>query len=695
MRRTIPVLGSLLLLSNLLPSAASAAPRLPDYQPQEIGDRFRTEEADRSAIDAREAGSLARGRRGARATGVGEEKLFLVLDDTTGQYVLTPFTLRGIGTHGEVWVQNNLSFPAGDPRGPVEVTDEQVAYLIHEFDTNIYPKESQMWTTPDSHDGEDALLSEWGLVPEGYYVPSDGVERVIILVANVRDENFYDPTYPVYIAGYYSSAYELYFDRNVMTVDAFDWGNRVGPNDAPWRPADGPDNDRPHLYEGTFAHEYQHLLHDDLDSDEENWINEGMSDFAEYITGYTDLNNNAHIDAFLAHPYNSLVAWGDQGDLEILTDYGAAYLMQLYLHQEFGRGFIRDLAFHQANGIESVEAVLKAHRTGRTFAEVYRDWTLALLINGKTAGGRYTIEGLSKRIELDGEGETGPDALAWGPAYHRIAAQPKIRDITIQGISFLPTPWLVVPDPLDPANDVLFSGSGDLNTNTLVLRLDLTGETGTLLQFKTLYDIESHWDFGVVQVSRDGGQTWQSLANPYTTDEHDPNAHPNVVENLPGLTGVSDGWVEMRFDLSDYDGEEILLAFRYITDWASEGNGVLPTPGWYIDDIAVAGFRSDGSSLEPFSSIDEVLQRYAEYGITFAGKKPGKAGWQVLHLDPQTFDESDQKELEKFLRSGAVSEIIMIVSLHAPQGSNAPAPFAFAVERHQQGPKPPKEKSKR
>ena len=56
---------------------------------------------------------------------------------------------------------------------------------------------------------------------------------------------------------------------------------------------------------------------------------------------------------------------------------------------------------------------------------------------------------------------------------------------------------------------------------------------------------------------------------------------------------------------------------------------------------------------------------------------------------------SDQKELEQFLRSGAVSEIIMIVSLQAPPGSSAPAPFSFSVERQNQGPKPPKQKQKR
>lgn len=696
MRRLIPVLSGLVFLLSLTPQVASAAPRVPNYRPAEIGDRIRTQEATRSAIDEGEAAGEGAGDQGeAGIASVGDQKLFLVLDDTTGQYALTTFTLRGVGTHGEVWVQNNLNFPSGDPRSAVVVTDEQVEYLIDEFDSNIYPKESEMWRTPESHDGEDSLLVEWGYVPEGYYVPSDGVERVVILVANVRDENFYDSDYPVYIAGYYTSAFEQYFDRNVMTIDAYDWGNRVGPDDAPWRPDDGTANDRPHLYEGTFAHEYQHLLHDDLDSDEENWINEGMSDFAETVTGYSDLNDNGHIDAFLEHPYNSLVAWGDQGDLEILADYGAAYLMQLYLHQQYGREFIQQLAYNQENGIAGVEAVLEETGEDESFAEIYRDWVTALLINGKAAGGRYEFDGLEKRIELDEEGETGDEVLAWGPSFYQIDASPKIRGISIEGISFLPSPWSVVEDPLNEGNQVLYSGGGDLTSNVMILPLDLTDESGATLRLKTLYDIESHWDFAMVQVSTDQGQTWESLGNESTTDEHDANAHPEIIANLPGLTGYSDGWVELSYDLSDYDGEEILLSFRYMTDWGSQGNGELEAPGWYIDDVEVGDFTSEGDSMEPFNSIDEVLERYAEYSITFAGRmKNGKAGWQVLHLDPQTFDEDTQEDLEEFLHNASLSEVIMIVSLAAPDGSNDGAPFDFTVERKPDGPKPPKNKKK-
>ena len=99
----------------------------------------------------------------------------------------------------------------------------------------------------------------------------------------------------------------------------------------------------PYLYEGVFAHEYQHLLHDDYDPDEENFVNEGMADLAEYLTGYAEPRRAMWMP--LRQPENSLMVWGDQGDLEILTDYGQAYLFQYLPHGKFGRPFIQAL-FH-------------------------------------------------------------------------------------------------------------------------------------------------------------------------------------------------------------------------------------------------------------------------------------------------------------------------------------------------------------
>ena len=157
-------------------------------------------------------------------------------------------------------------------------------------------------------------------------------------MSNVRDEAYYDPTYPNYIAGFYSPSYEYYFDRNIITIDSHDWANRIGPNAA-----------RPYLYEGIIAHEMQHLIHADADSDEESFVNEGLADFVIPLCGYGSMSS--HMSDLVRYPENSLVAWEDQGGREVLADYGIAYMWTLFLYEKFGTSFIKKLFNEQKNGI--------------------------------------------------------------------------------------------------------------------------------------------------------------------------------------------------------------------------------------------------------------------------------------------------------------------------------------------------------
>ncbi|WP_410962390.1 hypothetical protein, partial [Salmonella sp. SAL4355] len=79
--------------------------------------------------------------------------LMPVLDDVFGVYRIRQFTLRAIGEHVEIWVQSHTadaqgvsgtSFLPGDCRNNrVTVTNAQLASMVHEFDTNMYPKESE------------------------------------------------------------------------------------------------------------------------------------------------------------------------------------------------------------------------------------------------------------------------------------------------------------------------------------------------------------------------------------------------------------------------------------------------------------------------------------------------------------------------------------------------------------------------
>jgi hypothetical protein len=57
------------------------------------------------------------------------------------------FTLRSVGENVEIWVAKDLSFP--DDRPAHVVTQVQVDKLRNEFDSNIYPKATEFFGTPD------------------------------------------------------------------------------------------------------------------------------------------------------------------------------------------------------------------------------------------------------------------------------------------------------------------------------------------------------------------------------------------------------------------------------------------------------------------------------------------------------------------------------------------------------------------
>jgi hypothetical protein len=451
--------------------------------------------------------------------------------------------------------------------------------------------------------------------------------------------------------------FEYYLDRNVISIDAYDWENRVGPDGA-----------RPYLYEGVFAHEYQHLLHDDYDSDEVNFINEGLSMFAEFFTGYV-VGNDAY-STYEALPENSLVVWGDQGDREIVADYGMVFLYHMYLYEKFGQEFIQYEFMNPDNGITAINSSLGALGFAETFDEIYHDFSVAVLIDDEMEDYKYGFEALDVGIDIGHQGQRNPDAYAtpgappWGTDYYLLWGYESLVDFYFNGVPFNPLAWT-------SDGDTLFGGSGDLVDNMLVAEADLTGVTGAALTFDTLYQIEPYWDFGFVQVSTDGGYTWTSLGNGYTTSDYDSGAHPNIIANLPGLTGDSEGWVTMSFDLSAYDGQEILVAFRYMTDWSYND------PGWYIDNVDIAGvFSSDGSSTDGFQSLAEILGIQNSYTITLVGERmrKGKSVHEVQTILSDDYIGSFE-DFKRFFDN--YRTIVMLITYDAEEGATLYADYSY------------------
>jgi hypothetical protein len=587
------------------------------------------------------------------------------------------FTLRSVGDNVEIWVANDLSFSEpDDPRTAHVVTQEQVDKLRDEFESNIYPTATEFFGTPEALDGSNAVLEDLGIVPEGYYTGSD---KVIMLVDNVKDENFYDPTYPFFVAGFFWQTLENYIDRNIVTIDTNSWETRLEST-----------------FFGTTIHELQHLIQADNDGDEEAWINEGLSTFSEFLGGYGV--DSGSINFYLDHPENSLVDWDEHVGAgtgpETIADYGQVQLFNLYMNDKLGKDFIRSLAVNEENGISGVNAALKEFGSNLDFTQLYQNFITAVTLDSDRVGnGVYDIDSVDLRgLPVDAEesprGKTvdfekavtyeKEGVPAWGGDFKSLEFEDKISGISFNGVDFLPISWESVADPLGSDNQVLWGNKGDEADNTLIFEADLAGLDTATLQFDNFIDIEEQWDFGVVQVSTDEGQTWTSLANENTRSDLVEEGHPNIKGNLPGFSGHYEEWQKETFDLSEYAGQKVLVSFRYITDWGYNDTG------WYIDNIAIPeiGYSNDGSSTEAFKSMKEVLSEYVNYTVTFinekevGNKKGAKMNYKVITVDPFNVTETEALNLKQLFQDG---KNYMVTSYAAPVDNKKPVDFTYEV----------------
>jgi hypothetical protein len=606
---------------------------------------------------------------------VGEKRNWLALDDFYGFYYRKEYTLRGIGQNIEVWVASelnrrapsNTSFPQvgqssgtnfldGDCRNGVRttITDAQVNYLINQYDTNILPKESAVFSVAPARDGSGTVL------PAPTYNPAGDGNKVVALIDNVRDDNFYDLNNTngfSYIAGFFSSQLNDFFDRNVMTIDAFDWLHRTGAT-PPHEPVPGNNCTsapaRPFQYEGTFAHEYQHLLEHYEDGDEVSWINEGISDWAQTLTGYVDpsrpvtqIGFDSHTQCFLGWlnqltpanpnprtaggPENSLTRWNDQGDGEILCDYGAAYTMMEFLAGRYGQAFMTALHRNDENGLAGLDAVLEQFKQKKTTSqEVLHDWAQMVALDGLIDAGWHTLGFGAKEKDVttptlhatinwdNPEAYSSPGAPPNGADYVRLRDAAgntvkgnQIDSLAFQGSSTLPTrpvQWTVDANPPMATGDpALYSGAANLRDEMIIRPISVPTGAGATLTFNGFWNEEQGWDFGFVQVSTDGGASYTSVACTDTTTTTDPDALPTAKENVPGFTGYSGAWKAETCSLAAYAGQNVLLAFRAFNDPASLGQDLSVPAGFWVDDVTLGGtLISDGTSLAGWKSATET-----------------------------------------------------------------------------------------
>jgi hypothetical protein len=567
----------------------------------------------------------------AETPAVGTVREWLGLDDRSGKFYRKKFTLRAVGTHIEVWVAQDVAFPDKDCRqDAVAVTDAQVGQLVSEFDTTIYPKETAVFSVPPNRDGSNAAT------PGDF--TGDG-NKTVTLVDNIRDDNYFHfPKVVTYTAGFFSSALNELVDRNVMTIDAYDWKHRLGA-----APADDPSDDmctsrpaRPRLYEGTFAHEWQHLLEYYSDPNEELWLNEGLSDYAQELVGYSDggatvwdPGNDIHLVCYQGFgpiktkynvnprqcggPQNSLNIWGEGAPSEVLADYGITYQLMLYLRDRFGPGTISSL--HRDGARHGLAAVQAALPTGTTLYDMLHDFQTMTLVDkvigekGGTIDGvpasRVTAESLGSTVNLDNKSAYDmPGAAPNGADF--VPLPTPLRSVVFEGAKALPplpTGWTV-------ADRTLFSGNRPGLDSHAVREVTVPAKDPTLT-LETQYALEDSYDWAYVTVSTDGGKTYQALAGDRT--------RPGLLG--PGLTGSSGEVVTAKYDLRPYGGRKVLLGLRYVSD------EVVNKGGWRIGKIRLgAAVLNDGTSLDGWTSPTTLVPTPVHaWHVTLVGLRDKRA----------------------------------------------------------------------
>ena len=672
-RRWLGLAAAILLMATLAPATGALARtsradgRGVDVKVKHLPATWKTPDL-KMAQARRVFRSSADALQPAAAPVVGDVKPWVAIDNFNQSAYLKLFTLRGVGDNTEVWVASDedevstgTDFPAGDCRNGArtEITDDQVNYLIGQFDHHILPAESDTFSVAPDRDGTGSDLGTALGDPDLY--EGDG-DDTVVLVDNVRDANFFDTDNQhtlSYVAGFFSSGINELVNRNVMTIDAFDWLHRTGAN-PPHEPSTDPCTSapaRPFLYEGVFAHEYQHLLEYYEDPGETTWMNEGLSDWAQTLVGYvdptipiTDLGSDSHIQCFLGYlgvatefnpiprqggPEQSLNLWGDQTDFEseILCDYGAAYSMMLLLADRFGPDFMGELHRDDLHGFESLQGLMADAGSSMTINDLIDQWAAMAALDGvlddgaNLKGGKaseFKVSTLDASINWDtdqafsspGAPPNGSDFIRARDGAGDYLSASQVHRISFDGVSLLPTlpiEWTVDPNPPGQAGDAaLYAGTGDNLDRTIVQEVAVPSDS-TTLTFNGSWDLEEGFDYGYVQVSTDGGETYDTIACSDQVDGPLGSA----------FNGDSGGFIPVTCDLSAFAGQTIVIAFRMVTD------GAVHFGGFWVDDVAIGDtILSDGSTLEGWSSITQFNPIEVEgFTVRVIAYRDAKKAW--------------------------------------------------------------------
>ena len=274
------------------------------------------------------------------------------------QYYQLSATCRGVGDNVYVMVED-AKWNDGT------VTQTMVNNFIAAFDDDS----NNVLNTPSDYTSGDAPNGDGIYGLDTYYFGDppdiDGDPKICILLLDIQDgwngsggyiAGYFSPTNQT--TGTYSNQREMiYIDVNPADPNSL---NTLG---------------------NTVAHEFQHLIHYNLDVDETSWVNEACSEFAGYITTGSARGNN-YYSSSTNDPLNS---WGQD-----LIDYDQVSLFSVYFTEQTGNSTdIRYLAQDSANGETGVNNALAASGSTDNFKDLFGKYMVSNKIDDPASGYGY------------------------------------------------------------------------------------------------------------------------------------------------------------------------------------------------------------------------------------------------------------------------------------------------------------------
>ena len=336
-------------------------------------------------------------------------------------------------------------------------------------------------------------------------------------------------------------------------------------------------------------------------------------------------------ESFLEAPHTKLTTMYTTE--ELYAEYGAGALFLIYIAEQFGNEVIAQLHAEAVDGWPSVDKVLREY-AGASAAEVFADWVLAnYFMNAEGGYGYQNLETVLVAAQ--------PSALlSEFPARHSgslsqysseyIAVSTRGADKLSLQLTQDPFARLFEGRPAEGAY-VYYAVTSDQSNSRLTRTIDLFRMRPLWLEYQIWHDLEEHLEYAYVEVSKDGGETWDILKGQHTQDNRGKRFYPD------GYTGKSGGWLQERINISEYEGRRILLRFEVYSERETNFRGLA------IDDL-----RIDAIGLhDGFETADDAWQE--EGWVRTDNRLPQQTWVQVvqetpkeLHVTRSLMTESDE-----------------------------------------------------